>query len=97
MADKSTAIQPLGMRVLVAPEESGDVTQGGLIIPPSANEDNRPEIGIVKRLGTGKKNKEFKVKEGDKVFFKKYSPDEIEVDGTKYYVLDQDDILAILA
>jgi chaperonin GroES len=36
------------------------------------------------------------VKVGDKVLFKKYGPDEIEVEKKKYLVGDEDDILAIL-
>ena len=36
------------------------------------------------------------VKVGDVVLFKKYGPDEIEVDGKKYLVGDEDDILAII-
>jgi len=36
------------------------------------------------------------VKVGDKVMFKKYSPDEIKVDGEEYLVLSESDIIAIL-
>ena len=36
------------------------------------------------------------VKEGDMVLFKKYGPDEVELDGKKYLVGDEGDILAIL-
>ncbi len=36
------------------------------------------------------------VKVGDMVLFKKYGPDEIELDGKKYLVGDEDDILAII-
>jgi len=36
------------------------------------------------------------VKAGDMVLFKKYGPDEIEVEGKKYLVGDEDDILAII-
>mgnify|MGYP001590868776 FL=1 len=36
------------------------------------------------------------VKVGDMVLFKKYGLDEIEVDGKKYLVGDEDDILAII-
>ena len=36
------------------------------------------------------------VKIGDTVLFKKYGPDEIEIEGKKYLVGDEEDILAIL-
>ncbi len=92
-------IQPIGKRVLVQPEEIQQVTKGGLVLPPNANDDKRPATGIVLTLGIGKKKGEdikFDVKVGDKIYFKKYSPEEIEVEGKKYFLLDTDDILAIL-
>jgi len=36
------------------------------------------------------------VKVGDKVMFKKYSPDEIKIDDVEYLVISEGDILAIL-
>ena len=36
------------------------------------------------------------VKEGDMVIFKKYGPDEIEIEGKKYLVGDEDDIVAVI-
>lgn len=36
------------------------------------------------------------IKVGDSVLFKKYGPDEIELDGKKLLIGDEDDILAIL-
>jgi len=98
MSAKPT-IQPLGKRVLVQPDELEQVTKGGLVLPPSASDDKRPATGTVLTLGMGKSKGEdlkFDVKVGDKVYFKKYSPEEIEVEGKKYFLLDTDDILAIL-
>jgi chaperonin GroES len=93
-------IQPLGNRVVILPQELQDKTPGGLVIPPSATEDRRPAFGEVVKLGKGKdkdgKAIKFDVKVGDSVYFKKYSPEEIEVDGQEYYILDADDILAIV-
>lgn len=98
MSAKPT-IQPLGKRVLVQPDELEQVTKGGLVLPPNASDDKRPATGTVLTLGMGKRKGEdikFDVKIGDKVYFKKYSPEEIEVEGKKYFLLDTDDILAIL-
>lgn len=98
MPDKQK-IQPLGKRVLVQPDEIEQVTKGGLVLPPSASDDKRPATGTVLTLGVGKRKGEeirFDVKVGDKIYFKKYSPEEIEVEGKKYFLLDTDDILAIL-
>ena len=38
----------------------------------------------------------FDVKVGDRVYFKKYSPDKLEIDGEKYLLLDAGDILATI-
>lgn len=89
-------IKPLGLRVVVKPEEQGESTAGGLLLPPSAQDDAKPEVGTVVRLGVGDSEIPFQLKEGDTVFFKKYSPDEVIVDDVTYYVLHQDDVVAVI-
>ena len=100
MVKKIIKVQPLGTKVLISPLKMEEKTTGGLIVPPSASQDQKPETGIVIKLGDGLNAKgekmHFSVKVGDKVFFKSYSPDEIEVEGEKYYLVDNSDILAII-
>lgn len=94
-----TNIQPLGKRVLVQPDEIEQVTKGGLVLPPSASDDKRPATGTILTLGRGKDKDgevKFDVKVGDKIYFKKYSPEEIEIEGKKYLLLDTEDILAVI-
>ena len=95
-----TNIQPLGKRVLVQPDEIEQVTKGGLVLPPSMSDDKRPATGTILTLGSGKdkdgKELVFDVKVGDKIYFKKYSPEEIEIEGKKYLLLDVEDILAVI-
>lgn len=96
---KEIKISPIGNRVLVSPDKVDEKTTGGLILPPSSTEDQKPETGVVVKLGMGKvKGKDivFNVKIGDRIYFKKYSPDEVEIDGQKYLLLDAGDILAII-
>ncbi|MDO8536626.1 MAG: co-chaperone GroES, partial [bacterium] len=64
-------------------------------------EKEKPIKGKVLAIGPGKLNEDGKrismsVKVGDKVLFKKYGPDEIEIEGKKYLVGDEEDILAII-
>jgi chaperonin GroES len=94
-------ISPVGDRILVKPFglEEGMVTSFGIIIPDSAKE--KPEQGKVVAVGPGKKGEDGKlipvsVKVGDKVMFSKYGYDEIKVDGTEYYLVREENILAIL-
>jgi len=93
-------ITPLGNRVVIKPQDIQEKTPGGLVIPPSATDDKRPAFGEVVKLGIGKDKEgkvlKFEVKVGDLVYFKKYSPEEIEVDGSEYLILESDDILAIV-
>jgi len=94
-------IQPLGKRILVKPKEEEETIAGGLVVPPSSNDDKRPAMGEVLKLGKGKnkegKNIEFEVKKGDIIYFKKYSPEEIEIGGEKYLIVDAQDVLAIIS
>lgn len=96
---KEIKITPLGGRVLVTPDAVEERTSAGLYLPPSSTDDQKPETGIVAKLGEGKvkgKDVSFNVKVGDRIYFKKYSPDEIEVDGERFFLLDNDDILAVI-
>lgn len=98
MANK-IKVQPLGKRVLLKPDDVEETTTGGLVLPPSASEDQNPETGVVVKLGEGKedgKDITFYVSEGDRVYFKKYSPDEILIDDEQYFLLDVEDILAVI-
>ncbi len=93
-------ITPLGSRVVVKPQDIQEKTPGGLVIPPNATEEQRPAFGEVIKLGIGKDKEgkvlKFDVKVGDLVYFKKYTPEEIEVDGEEYLILESEDILAIV-
>ena len=87
-------IKPLSDRVLITPAEAEEVTVGGIIIPDSAKE--KPLKGTVVAVGTGTKDEEMVVKVGDTVLYGKYSGTELEVEGVKYLMMRQSDILAIL-
>ena len=96
---KNIKVQPLGKRVLVQADRVEEKTAGGLVLPPSASEDQKPETGIVVVLGKGKedgKEISFDVSVGDRIYFKKYSADELEIDDEKYLLLSSEDILAII-
>ncbi|MCP5518377.1 MAG: co-chaperone GroES [Verrucomicrobiales bacterium] len=92
-------VKPLGDRVLVEPVEEKEVKKGGIIIPDTAKE--KPTEGVVRALGTGKKDDDgkaipFEVKVGDRVLISKYGGTEIKLDDKEYKLLNVDDILAIL-
>ena len=87
-------IKPLADRVLVKPAEAEQKTASGIIIPDSAKE--KPLKGKVIAVGKGTKDEEMVLKEGDEVLFGKYAGTEIEVEGEKFLIMRQSDVLATL-
>ena len=87
-------IKPLADRVLVKPAPAEEKTIGGIIIPDTAKE--KPLKGEVLATGNGTKDEEMVVKVGDTVLYGKYAGTELELDGTKYLIMRQSDILAIV-
>ncbi|HSD12842.1 MAG TPA: co-chaperone GroES [Patescibacteria group bacterium] len=93
-------VKPLSDRVLVKPLSEEQATKAGIIIPDTV-EKEKPEKGEVVATGPGKlldngQRAPMTVKAGDKVVFKKYSPDELKVDGQELLILEESDILAVL-
>jgi len=93
-------IKPLSNHVFIEPLEEEKATESGIIIPDTADKE-RPMKGKVIAVGPGKRDErgeliQMSVSVGDMVLFKKYGPDEIEVDGKTYLVGEEDDILAII-
>ncbi len=87
-------IKPLADRVLINPTPAEEVTMAGIIIPDSAKE--KPLKGTVLAVGNGTKDEAMVVKEGDTVLYGKYAGTEIEVNGEKYMIMRQSDILAVV-
>ena len=87
-------IKPLADRVLVETKEAETKTASGLYIPDTAKE--KPQEGKVIAAGPGKKDEPMEVKVGDEVIYGKYAGTEVTVEGKKYLIVKQSDILAIL-
>lgn len=92
-------IQPLGDRVLVKQIEEKEQVKGGIIIPDSAKEKSQEAtvvaVGLGRMLDDGKRSS-FDVKVGDRVLISKYGGTEVTLNGDKYMLLREDDIVAIL-
>jgi chaperonin GroES len=88
------SIRPLVDRVLVRPAVAEEKTVGGIIIPDSAKE--KPLKGEVVAVGNGTKDEQMVLKAGDKVLYGKYAGTEIELDGEKFLIMRQSDVLAII-
>ena len=88
------SIKPLVDRVLIEPAPAETKTVGGIIIPDTAKE--KPLQGTIVAVGKGTKDEEMVLKEGDTVLYGKYAGTELEVEGTKYLIMRQSDVLAVL-
>ena len=97
----SMKLKPLGDHVIVKPLKAEEINKSGIVLPATADKE-KPEQGVVAAVGPGKWDEDGEkripvaVKVGDKVVFKKYSPDEVEVDDVEYLVLSESDIIAII-
>lgn len=92
-------LKPLSNRLFIEPLAAETKTKSGIVLPENSAGE-KPIMGRVIATGPGKttdgKLVAMTVKVGDSVLFKKYGPDEIEIEGRKYLVGDEDDVLAIL-
>ncbi len=92
-------LQPLGDRLVVQRDESEETTSGGIVLPDTAQD--KPSRGIVLSVGEGKllkdgKRGEMQVKEGDRILFTTYGPEEFRVGEEEYLLMREDDVLAII-
>lgn len=93
-------LRPLNNHLIVKASSKEEVSKSGIVLPDTIDQE-RPAQGEVIAVGPGKMNDqgqriEMTVKVGDQVVFKKYSPDDIKVDGEEYLVISENDVLAII-
>lgn len=95
-------IMPLGSRVLIRPftkDELENKSNFGIILPES-NSKEKSEKGEVLAVGPGEiddgKRVPLVVKVGDIVVFSRYGYEEIMVDEEEFYLIKEENILAIL-
>lgn len=86
-------IKPLADRVLVLPAPAEEKV-GGIIIPDTAKE--KPQRGKIVAAGDGTKDDPMVLKDGDTVLYGKYAGTELEVEGEKYLIMRQSDVLAVI-
>lgn len=93
-------LKPLADNIVIEPQKQEEKTEGGILLPESANE-GKPERGKVVAVGPGKRDDEGErvepeVEKGDEVIFTKYGPNEIKMDDNEYLIAKEEDVLAIV-
>jgi chaperonin GroES len=92
-------LRPLADRVIVKQNQAEEKTKSGIVLPDSAKE--KPTKGKVIAAGPGKlddngKPMELGVRVGDTVFYGKYSGMEVSIDGEKFVILRESELLGVL-
>jgi chaperonin GroES len=92
----ATKLRPLQDRVIVKQSEAETKTASGIVLPDTAKE--KPTKGKVIAVGPGKlddkgKPMEIGLRAGDTVYYGKYSGTDVEVDGQKFVILRETDVL----
>lgn len=93
-------LKPLHDHVIVKPLSEEATTKSGIVLPDTVDKE-KPEKGEVIAVGPGKllengERAEMSVKVGDKIMFKKYSPDEFKMDQKEFLVISEGDIIAVI-
>ncbi len=92
-------LRPLDDGLVIKQLEAEEKTSGGIIMPDTAKE--KPQIGKVVALGPGKtmdngELAKMTVKKGDEVIYPRYMGNDVEIDGEKYIICKESDILGII-
>ena len=91
-------IKPLFDRVVLLPKEAEKETKSGIILPSASAE--KSQIAVVVAVGEGGlvdgKEVKMQLKVGQEVLYARYSGTEFSLDGKRYIVVKQTDVLAVL-
>jgi len=94
------ALKPLGDRVIVEIVDEPQTTASGIVLPDTAKEKSQKgkviAVGPGKMLDSGERAV-LEVSEGDTVMFAKYGGTEVTLDGKDLMILQERDIIAVVA
>lgn len=93
-------LRPLSDKVVLKTLPKEEMTKAGIILPETVDKE-RPEQGEVIAVGPGRlldngSRAAMSVKVGDKIVFKKYSPDEVKLGDVEYLVIAESDVMAVI-
>jgi len=90
-------LEPMSDRIVVQVYKADEMTPGGIHIPNTAQE--KPQMAVVIAVGPGRETEGGRfipttLKKGDKILFGKHTGCGQIVDGQKYLILRESDVLA---
>lgn len=91
-------IRPLADRIMIKMHEAEETTKSGILLSGASQE--KPQIAEVVAVGPGGlvdgNQIDMELEVGDLILISKYAGTEIKVDGEKYTILRQGEVLAIV-
>ena len=85
-------MQPVRNIILTKPFPPDEVSEGGIFVPESARQENNKMRVIA--VGNGTKERKMIFKPGDVVYRVKDWGTPVDIDGERYYLMDQNGIIA---
>lgn len=100
MSKSAPKIRPLSDRIVVEPKELETKTAGGIVIPDTASNQEKPMRGTVIYIGNGRylegKLHPLQVKPGDEILFGKYAGTSFKFEEKEYLVMREEDVMGVL-
>ena len=91
-------IKPLADRVVIKMTEAEETTKSGLFLAGNAKE--KPQMSEVVAVGPGIMQdgavQPVSLKVGEKVYIGKYSGNAVKLDGVEYFIVEENDVLAVI-
>ena len=99
MIDSVADIKPVGDKILVLRDKTGELTEGGVVLPEGIRDEL--DTGVVLAVGPGKVNGRGapippQVHAGDRVQFIPFAGTDIEVGGVTYMLMPEAEIIGVL-
>ena len=85
-------MQPVRNIILTKPFPPDEVSEGGIFVPESARQENNKMRVIA--VGNGTKERKMIFSPGDVVYRVKDWGTPVDIDGERYYLMDQNGIIA---
>lgn len=81
----------IGKRIAVELDESSETTQGGIVIPAAARDQQ--QIGVAVAVSDEAPDS---LRKGDRVLFNRHAGQEVKIDGKTLRILLIDDVFAVV-
>lgn len=85
-------MQPVRNNILTKPFPPDEISEGGIFVPESARQENNKMRVIA--VGNGTKERKMIFNPGDVVYRVKDWGTPVDIDGERYYLMDQNGIIA---